>query len=447
MLLGVGGRDLDTDTSLTLGDDGIAEANDVDTLLEHHISELAGKSGVTEHDGGNRMIVVTSKSEAGGGHSITEVVGVLADSLRKLRGVHEHIEGGDTGTDESGRKGVGEEVRSGLVSEESNDLLGSAGVTTRTASHGLAEGGGQEVNTTLGTSVLGGTTTGGTKVTSGVGLIDPDEGVVLVSEVADLLEGSDITIHGEDTIGDDDSVSLVLAALELLLKIGHVHVQVSQSLSLAETNTIDDGGVVELIGDDGVLGVEEALEETSVGIEARGVEDAVLEAVELGDLALELLVEVGGTADETDGGEAETVGIEGLLGGLDEDGAVGETEVVVGAEVDDLAVSSLDFDLGELLGGDDTLILVGAGGLDVLELLGDELVELLAVSGRNDFLNGFHWDVVNKKNYGKELKTKDSASVIHTHQQTLHILCWVPISWNLPGKGEGKGTIGVDLAD
>ena len=63
--------------------------------------------------------------------------------------------------------------------------------------------------------------------------------------------------------------------------------------------------MVQLVGDDGVLGPQQGLEEAAVGVEAGGIEDGVLHAHELGDARLQLLVDVLGAADEADGGEAE----------------------------------------------------------------------------------------------------------------------------------------------
>jgi len=45
----------------------------------------------------------------------------------------------------------------------------------------------------------------------------------------------------------------------------------------------DDGGVVELVGDDDVLVGEDGFEQAAVGVEARAVEDGVVGAEEVGD--------------------------------------------------------------------------------------------------------------------------------------------------------------------
>ena len=69
--------------------------------------------------------------------------------------------------------------------------------------------------------------------------------------------------------------------LELGLQVGHVVVLVAKPLGLAEPDAVDDRGVVQLVGDDRVLGAQDRLEQPAVGVEARGIEDRVLGAEEL----------------------------------------------------------------------------------------------------------------------------------------------------------------------
>ena len=47
-------RELDTDTCLPLGDDGILEARDVDPFLEETSSVLLRELGIVEHHGADR---------------------------------------------------------------------------------------------------------------------------------------------------------------------------------------------------------------------------------------------------------------------------------------------------------------------------------------------------------------------------------------------------------
>ncbi len=73
-----------------------------------------------------------------------------------------------------------------------------------------------------------------------------------------------------------------------------------------------------------------------------------------------------GSADEADAGEAVAPFLQGLSGGGDDGGMVGESEIVVGAEVEHVcAVGEVHV---RLLGaGDDAFALVEAGGFDFVE--------------------------------------------------------------------------------
>src|SRR5207253_4918091 len=97
---------------------------------------------------------------------------------------------------------------------------------------------------------------------------------------------------------------------------------------------VDDAGVVQFVGQDRVLVAEDSLEQSAVGVPARRVEDGVLLAEEARDSLFELLVQLLSAADEANRGQAVAVAIESLVRGLDDGRMIGETEVVVGAEVD-----------------------------------------------------------------------------------------------------------------
>ena len=64
------------------------------------------------------------------------------------------------------------------------------------------------------------------------------------------------------------------------------------ALRLAESDAVDDRGVVQGVRDHGVFGAQTGLKEPRVGIEAAREEDRVLRAVEVADRGLQLLVHV-----------------------------------------------------------------------------------------------------------------------------------------------------------
>ncbi len=128
------------------------------------------------------------------------------------------------------------------------------------------------------------------------------------------VELGKIAIHGEHAVGDDDHAARAPGprGLQLRLEIGHVAIGIAEALRLRETDAIDDGGVVEAVGDDGVFLAEQWLEHAAIGIEAGGVEDRILLLDIAGDAGLQRLVQIGGPADEADGGHAEAMGVESL---------------------------------------------------------------------------------------------------------------------------------------
>src|SRR5258707_15596758 len=92
---------------------------------------------------------------------------------------------------------------------------------------------------------------------------------------------------------------------------------VTEPLCLAETHTIDDRRMVQLIGYNGVLVPEQGLENTAVGIEGGSIQNAVLRPQESRDLLLQLSVNVLRTTDKTDAAHAAAPGINSLMGALD----------------------------------------------------------------------------------------------------------------------------------
>ena len=63
-----------------------------------------------------------------------------------------------------------------------------------------------------------------------VGVVDVDHGPVLLPELGDLVEGSDVPVHGEDAVGDDQYPAvlwiMVLRIVEDALQVFHVVVLV-----------------------------------------------------------------------------------------------------------------------------------------------------------------------------------------------------------------------------
>ena len=271
---------------------------------------------------------------------------------------------------------VREQVRTAPLAEHADDLAAPGGAAAEGAAERLAEGRRDDVDAPHGEAVvLPGAASRSPQKAGGVAVVDQDESPMAVRQVADLRQGCDVAVHGEDAVGDDQPESGRGGLLELRLEVAHVGVLVDEALRLAEANAVDDRGVVQLVGEDGVLGAQKGLEDAAVGVEARGVEDRVLHAEELRDPLLQLEVQRLGPADEAHARHPEAPVVQGAMGRGDQLGVAGEAEVVVRAEIEDGSVAAADPDLGALVAQDRPLLLEEALLADLIQLPGEELTK------------------------------------------------------------------------
>ena len=175
----------------------------------------------------------------------------------------------------------------------------------------------------------------GTNKAGGMTVIDHDHCIVAVGKSADFNELGEIAVHGKDPVRhDDDTAGVVLAGgFKLFLQVVHVAIGEAVALCLRQAYAVDDRGMVETVGHDGVIVAEQGLEGAAIGIEAGGIKNGVLHAEIGGDDAFQLTVQIGRSADETHRSHAETVGIERGLGRGYQLGMIGKVEIVVGAQV------------------------------------------------------------------------------------------------------------------
>ncbi|KEG05665.1 hypothetical protein DQ04_19521000 [Trypanosoma grayi] len=131
--------------------------------------------------------------------------------------------------------------------------------------------------------------------------------------------------------------------------------RVAVPLRLAETHAINDARVVQRIRDDGVLLIQQRLKNAGVRIEAARVQDGILGSKEVRHGLLQLLVDVGGAADETHRRQPVAVCVQRIFCCLNDLWVPGKAKVVVGTEVQQGLGRGLDVDRGALLGRDDTL--------------------------------------------------------------------------------------------
>ena len=112
---------------------------------------------------------------------------------------------------------------------------------------------------------------------------------------------------------------------------------------LGHPDAVDDAGVDLLVGDDDVVAVHDGRDGAEVDLEARAEDQGRLHVDVLGQALLELEMEVECPVEEARAGAARAVLLDGLDGGFLDLGVVGQPDVVVRADHDELLAVDVDF--------------------------------------------------------------------------------------------------------
>lgn len=355
MLILMSRRHLDTQTCRALRHHRVAEADHEDAVLEELLGHRDGFGGVADDDGADGGGGFEDL-EAGGGELLSRICSDVAQLLDPLRLVHQRADRCVRARRDRHGQRVGEERRASALDDELDEVLGTRDKPARAAAERFAEGAGEDIDLADHVVVLVRAASGFAHDAVPVGIVDDEQGVVLIAECAEPGEVGDVAFHREHAVGDDPDlpgdVRVILGFFKRFTRGVHVGVLEDALLHAlfddgGESDGVDDAGVVELVGDDDVArfaaGGEEGLGRVPAGDEGvRG-----LGAHVLGDGLLEGEVRGECAADEADGRGARAVLAEGLDAGLDDIGVVGEPEVVVGAHADPLVLGAVVVDHGD----------------------------------------------------------------------------------------------------
>ena len=264
---------------------------------------------------------------------------VLAELLQPLRLLHQHVDRGHRAVAHGRRQRVAEELRARLLHEVIADDLGRRDVAAARAAQRLAHRAGLDRADVLDAEMLGGAAAGLAEHAGGVRLVDDEDRVVLVRQLFEGGQVGHIAFHAEHAVGDDELIAggLALGRVEHPRQLGQVAVLVDEPLGLAQADRVDDRGVVEGVGEDRVLrrGGQRG-HHAHVRVPATDEGRRGLAADERADFPLQLEVAGHRPADEADGGGAHAELLDGIAGGGEHLGVVGQTEVVVGGQHDDV---------------------------------------------------------------------------------------------------------------
>ena len=202
-------------------------------------------------------------------------------------------------------------------------------------------------------------------------IIHPQQGTVAVTQRAHGIQLRHGSVHGEHAVGEYQCVACAAGRLlQTALQVRHVVVPVAPALRLAQADAIDDGGVVQLVADDGVLLPQERLKEPAVGIECRRVQNRVFHAQEARQRFFQIAVQILRAADETHRAHAVAVACECCVGCAPHSRIGRQPQVVVGAQVQNLAAAAVGGaggDVGALRVENDPLGFIQTGCLQGIQ--------------------------------------------------------------------------------
>ncbi len=197
----------------------------------------------------------------------------------------------------------------------------------------------------------------GADETDRMGIIHHHQRVKLVSQIANALQIGDHAIHRKDAVGSDKDMTRIGRArlFQPRTQLRHIVIGVAVTARLAKANAVNDGGVIQRIGNDRILRPQQRFKQAAIGVEAGRIENGVFHAEKIGQALLQLFMDILRAADKTHRSHAETVAIHALLRRQHQRRMVGQSQVVIGAEVDHV-LARADADIGLLRRGDDTFL-------------------------------------------------------------------------------------------
>ena len=140
-------------------------------------------------------------------------VALSRSCARGVVGARGQLERGERPGGHRGGDGVGEQVGPRPLAQQVDDLAVGADVAARRAAERLAEGAGEDVDAVHDPEELRGAAAARADEADGVRVVDHDQRVVPLGQVADLVQRGEGAVHGEDAVGDDDAAARVRGGL------------------------------------------------------------------------------------------------------------------------------------------------------------------------------------------------------------------------------------------
>src|SRR5690348_948232 len=265
----------------------------------------------------------------------------------------------------------GEDERPAALMEKFDQFARAANVAADRA-NGLAERADLNIHAAVTAEMIHRAAAIASEDARGMRIVNHHHAAVFFGEGAEFRKRGDVAIHGENAVGDEELAAVpVFRLLQDALAVGEILVLENLDGGFGEAAPIDDGGVIQLVGNDEVVLAENGGDCAGVRREAGLKDDAGFRALESRDLLFELHVNLHGANDAADGAGANAVFADGIDGGAAKLGMRRQAEVIIRAEIDDfLAVDRGD---GLLLAFEDAQAKRLVLGFQIFERVAQEL--------------------------------------------------------------------------
>ena len=232
-----------------------------------------------------------------------------------------------------GRQGVAEELRPGALGEIVGEGDGAGRESAGGAAKRLAQRRRDHIDLAQHPIVLRGPAARCAEDACRMRVIHGEHRIILPCQGGKIRQLRDVTFHREDAVGENQLAAGLPRRAQLLLEVGHVRMLVDRRLALRdrlrEANRVDDGRVVQLIGDHHIGLAQDGRTQPLVGIPAAHVGERRLAADELRQRVFELAMNRESAADEPHRRCAGAPVRQPVLPRLHDLGDVGQPEIIV----------------------------------------------------------------------------------------------------------------------
>ena len=372
LIICMGSRHDGPDAGFAFGNRRVGDAGAEHALLEELAGEVHGEFAVADDDGRDwgfaRGRVGATDVEAEQAEFFLPEAGILPKFFDPLGFVFQNLESRDAGCRDGWRMRSGEQERARTVVEEVDEVARATDVAAERTDC-LGESSDLYIDAAVDVEVIDCAAAVAAEHAGCVGVVDHHDGAVFFGEIAERREGADVAVHGEDAVSDEELFAgLVLHTGELGFGVGNVLVLEDKNPGTGEASTVDDGGVVQLVGDDEIVFAENGGHSASVGGESGLENNAGFNILETRDLFFQFHMDFHRAGNRAHRPGTDPVFARGFESCFAKLGMSGEAKVIVGGKINDaLAVESAD---GGLLVFENAQAEVRALRLQIIKLVG-----------------------------------------------------------------------------